>query len=235
MLLFVIYQIAEANGQEILRIPWKPLSTFILFILVIMAAELVAHFQKADGLAAYGMGFAPGWWQSYLFGVLLGIIAQLLLEMIGWTIGIRRILGFRFSVVALLKNVVWILFANFPAAAAEDLLTRGYPFRFLQTLPLAVFMLLSAFLYFFNHIIRLVTKPITDWYHLPFTGLTLAYVLAQTGSLWPVIGLHQSSNVIFYCMQQMMEVKNTDNKARRVIYGIISELCFFLLVILIYH
>ena len=81
--------------------------------------------------------------------------------------------------------------------------------------------------------IRLVTKPITDWFYLPFIGLTLAYALARTGSLWLVIGLHQSINVTFYMMQQMMEVKTTTNIRRRIAYGIVAELIFLLIVVLI--
>ena len=49
--LFVIYQIAEANGLDILHIPRKPLSTFLLFIGVIIAAAIVAGaITLADGL-----------------------------------------------------------------------------------------------------------------------------------------------------------------------------------------
>ena len=99
--------------------------------------------------------------------------------------------------------------------------------------PLVAFVAVSTLLYVLNHIIRLVTKPITDWFYLPFIGVTLAYTLARTGSLWLVIGLHQSINVTFYMMQQMMEVKTTSNIRRRITYGIVAELIFLLIVVLI--
>ena len=233
--LFLLYQIAEANGLDILRNPPKPLSTFLLFILVIVAAGLIACLQKADGLAAYGMGFNSRWWQNYLLGVILGITVQGVLEFIGLSFRIREVSDFHVSLKILIVNFLWILFANFPAAAAEDLITRGYPFRFMQHSPLVIFIAVSAFLYFINHIFRLVTKPITDWYHLPFTGITLAFALAKTDSLWFVIGLHQSGNVIYYMMRQMMKVKNTDNMRRRITYGIASELVFLMIVIFVVH
>ena len=233
--LFLLYQIAEANGLDILHIPPKPLSTFLLFIVVVVAADLVARLQKANGLAAYSMGFNSSWWQHYLFGVLLGVTAQGVLESIGLLFRVREVSDFRFSLTALSGNFLWILFANFPAAAAEDLITRGYPFRFMQDAPFIVFVILSTSLYVINHILRLATKPITDWYHLPFTGLTLAYALARTDSLWFVIGLHQSGNVIYYMMRQMMQVKNIENIRRRMTYGIASELVFLVIVILFIH
>lgn len=231
--LFLLYQIAEANGQDILHISRKPLSTFLLFILVMVVAALVARLQRVNGLAAYGLGFDPGWWQNYLWGVLLGVTVQGVLEFIGCSFRIREVSEFRFRLIDLSGNFIWILFANFPAAAAEDLITRGYPFHFMQDSPWALFVAVSTSLYMLNHIIRLVTKPITDWYHLPFSGLTLAYALAQTNSLWFVIGLHQSGNVIYYLMRQMMDVKTTDNVRRRITYGVVSELVLFVIVVLV--
>ncbi|MCA9865801.1 MAG: CPBP family intramembrane metalloprotease [Anaerolineae bacterium] len=231
--LFVIYQIAEANGLDILHIPRKPLSTFLLFIGVIIAAAIVAYGQGANGLAAYGLD--AGGWLYYPLGVLLGVAVQGVMEGVGLLLGIRKVSDFRLSLTRLAGGFIFILFANFPAAAAEDLITRGYPFRYLQSTPVVAFMIFSSFLYVTNHILRLATKPVTDWYHLPFTGLTLAYALAQTHSLWFVIGLHQSGNVIYYLMRQMMNVENTTNVRRRIAYGIASELVFLAVVMLVVH
>ena len=233
--LFLLYQVAEANGLDILHIPRKPLSTFLLFIVVIIAAALVAYGQGADGLAVYSLGLRAGWWQYYLVGVLLGVVVQGVLEWVGLSFKIRKVSDLRFSLIGLAGGFIWILFANFPAAAAEDLITRGYPFRYMQHMPLAAFMIFSSFLYTINHILRLVTKPVTDWYHLPFAGLTLAYALAQTHSLWFVIGLHQSGNVIYYLMRQMMKVENIGSVRRRITYGIASELVFLGIVVLVVH
>ena len=41
--IFLFYQIAEANGQDILSIPPKPLSTFSLFILAVVVVAVVAR------------------------------------------------------------------------------------------------------------------------------------------------------------------------------------------------
>ncbi len=231
--LFLLYQIAEANGLDILHIPRKPLSTFLLFIGVIVAAAVVAYGQGAGGLAAYGLG--AGGWRYYPLGVLLGVAVQGVMEGLGLALGIRKVSDWRWRLPRLAGGFLFILFANFPAAAAEDLITRGYPFRYLQQAPLVAFMVFSSFLYVTNHILRLATKPITDWYHLPFTGLTLAYALAQTHSLWFVIGLHQSGNVIYYLMRQMMKVENTANVRRRIAYGIASELVFLAVVMIVVH
>ncbi len=231
--IFLFYQVAEANGQNILSIPPKPLSTFILFILTIVAVAVVAWLLGVNGLAAFGLGFEPNWWKYYVAGVVSGTAVLAVLERIGIYFRIREVSGFHFNAANLIRHFLWILFANFPAATAEDLLTRGYPFFFMQEQPLIVFVTVSTLLYVFNHIIRLVTKPVTDWFYLPFIGVTLAYTLARTGSLWLVIGLHQAINVTFYMMQQMMEVKTTSNIRRRITYGIVAELIFLLIVVLI--
>lgn len=231
--IFLVYQVAEANGQDILSIPPKPLSIFILFILAIVVVAVVAYLLGLNGLASFGMGFEPNWWRYYAGGLLLGIVVLAVVERIGIFLQIREVSGFHFDAANLIRQFLFILFANFPAAAAEDLLTRGYPFFFMREQPLVVFVAVSTLLYVINHMIRLVTKPIVDWFYLPFVGVTLAYALARTGSLWLVIGLHQSINVTFYMMQQMMEVKTTTDIRRRIAYGIVAELIFLLVVVLI--
>ncbi len=233
--IFLFYQLAEANGQDILSIPPKPLSIFVLFVLTIVVVAIVAYLLGVNGLAAFGLGFEPNWWQYYALGVLLGTAVQAVLERIGVYLHIREVSGFHLNAANLIRHFLWILFANFPAAAAEDLLTRGYIFHFMRDQPLIAFVAVSTLLYVLNHIIRLVTKPVTDWFYLPFVGVTLAYALARTGSLWLVIGLHQSINVTFYMMQQMMAVKTTTNARRRIAYGIAAELFFLLIVVLVFR
>lgn len=233
--IFLFYQLAEANGQDILSIPPKPLSIFVLFVLTIVVVAIVAYLLGVNGLAAFGLGFEPNWWQYYALGVLLGTAVQAVLERIGVYLHIREVSGFHLNAANLVRHFLWILFANFPAATAEDLLTRGYVFHFMRDQPLIAFVAVSALLYVLNHIIRLVTKPVTDWFYLPFVGVTLAYALARTGSLWLVIGLHQSINVTYYMMQQMMAVKTTTNARRRITYGIVAELIFLLIVVLVFR
>lgn len=231
--IFLVYQLAEANGQDILSIPPKPLSILILFILAIVAAAGVARLLGLNGLAAFGVGLGPNWWRYYAGGLILGTAVLAVIERVGIYLHIREVSDFHFNASNLLRHFLFILFANFPAAAAEDLLTRAYPFYFLQGQPVVVFVIVSTLLYVFNHIIRLVTKPVTDWYFLPFVGVTLAYALARSGSLWLVVGLHQAINVTSYLMQQMMTVRTTPNSRRRITYGILAELFFLLIVVLV--
>jgi membrane protease YdiL (CAAX protease family) len=232
LILFALYQLAEANGQNLLKFPGKPYTIFLLFLAVIPAAALVARWQGAPGLSAYGMGFEKGWWLLYLFGLVLGIAVRALFEFAGFRLGIRQAKDLHFSWRAFLPGLLWILFANFPAAASEDLLTRGYPWRFMQASPLLGFIIASALIYTLNHLIRLLTRPLIDWYYLPFLGLTLAYALFQTGSLWLVIGLHQSVNVVSYLMQQMVDYTNTPDTKRRLLFGLLTEIVVWAVVIL---
>jgi uncharacterized protein len=232
LILFLLYQLAEANGQGLIDVPGKPYSILLLFLLVIPAAYLVARWQGDSGLAAYGMGLSPGWWQYYLCGLGLGLAVQMFLECIGVRLGVRHVANVHFSWRALLAGMLWVLCTNFPAAAGEDLVTRGYLWRFMQTSPVLVFVLFSALVYTLNHIIRLLTRPVTDWVHLPFLGVTLAYALYQTHSLWLVIGLHQAGNVTLAVMRQVMDVTNTANLKKRIVFGVLSEIGMLLVVAL---
>jgi uncharacterized protein len=231
LILFLLYQLAEANGQDLIELPGKPYSILLLFLLVIPAAYLVARWQGDNGLAAYGMGLSAGWWQNYLCGLGIGLVIQMVLEFIGVQFGVRHVANIHFSWRALLGGMLWVLFTNFPAAAGEDLVTRGYLWRFMQTSPAMIFVLFSALVYTLNHIIRLLTRPVTDWYHLPFLGMTLAYALYHTHSVWFVIGLHQAGNVTLAAMRQMMDITNTTNVKRRIVLGTLFEAIMLLSVI----
>ncbi len=233
LILFSVYQVAEANGQGILRFPGKPYSILILFLLVIPAAEMVARWQGDPGLSSYGMGLQAGWWQKYLFGFGLGMTMEAILEFIGIKLGVRSVFNLRFSWHSVLGGILWGLTTNFPAAAGEDLVTRGYLWRFMKFSPLLLFVAISTLIYTLNHIIRLLTRPVTDWYHLPFLGITLAYALYQTGSLWFIIGLHQSGNVILPLMRQTMDVHNTTNNKKRIVFGILSQIVMLIMLVLI--
>ncbi|GAB4492952.1 MAG: hypothetical protein Fur0016_28810 [Anaerolineales bacterium] len=91
LVLFLLYQLGEANGQGLLKFPGKPYSIFGLFLLVIPAAHWVARWQGDSGLAAYGMGFHAGWWKAYLLGMGLGLTVQIPLEGLGIRLGIRQV------------------------------------------------------------------------------------------------------------------------------------------------
>lgn len=223
-IIFLLYQLAEANGQDMIDVPGKPYSILLLFFLVIPAAYWVARWQGENGLASYGMGLSPGWWQKYLYGLGLGLIIQAILEFIGVQFGVRHVTKIHFSWRVFLGGLLWVLFTNFSAAAGEDLLTRGYLWRFMQSSPVVIFVLSSALVYTLNHVIRLLTRPVTDWYHLPFLGITLAYALYQTNSLWFVIGLHQAGNVTLAVMRQIMDITNTTNIKKRIVFGTVFEL-----------
>lgn len=233
LILFLLYQLAEANGQGLLKVPWRPYSILLMFLLLLPAADLVARWQGDAGLAAYGMGFNTGWWRNYLFGMGLGLIVQIPLELLGIRLGVRQVKNLHFSSSGLFGGMLWAAFTNFPAAAGEDLITRGYLWRFMQSSPLLAFVLVSALVYTLNHVIRLLTRPVTDWYHLPFLGITLGYALYQTGSLWFVIGLHQAVNVLLALMQQNMDFTNTPNIGKRIMFGIFSEITMLLIVVLV--
>lgn len=95
-----------------LKVPWRPYSVLLMFLLVVPAADLVARWWGDAGLATYGMGFQAGWWQGYLFGMEPGLPVQLPFELPGIWLRARGILmgGVR----------------QFPCHYGNDLLTRGY-------------------------------------------------------------------------------------------------------------
>jgi hypothetical protein len=91
LILFLLYQLAEANGQNLIDFPGKPYSILLLFLLVIPAAYLVARWQGDNGLASYGMGLSPWWWHNYLCGLGMGLAIQTILEFVAVQFGVRYV------------------------------------------------------------------------------------------------------------------------------------------------
>lgn len=87
------------------------------------------------------------------------------------------------------------LVVTFIPSIAEDLLTRGLPFRAagLARVPWA-FVVVSALIYMLNHAYRLGQGP-GQWVMLFCFGLAYATAVVRSGHLWLAVGLHWGWNL----------------------------------------
>lgn len=200
-LIFAIYHL-----PDVLHTTWAP---YVAIPLVLVVADLVARAQRARGLRAYGLAVHAGWLRNLLIGVAAGAGFAVLAHVVAIGLGHERVQD-----VAPARTWVelapQIMVMTLLPSLAEDLLTRGYLFRFLAPrMSTAMWIGLSAVVFVGNHVTRLGQgAPILIY--LLAIGLATAWALAFTGSLWTTLGLHWGGNLVYFASVSVVRVEATD-------------------------
>ena len=191
--LFLLYQSAEGIGQRLLHS--FPIQAGLMLACV-LAAWPVSRWLGFRGLRAYSLPWRPGamaWLPAFL---LLAVGLKLAALHAGMALGIYATDGTATSAAALLRALPMLMLSTFVPSIAEDILTRGFPYRAagIRWRRATTFVACSSLLYVLNHIYRLSLGP-TEWLLLFVYGATYATALWRTGSLWPAVGLHWGWNL----------------------------------------
>ena len=151
-----------------------------------------------EGLPARALGWAlhRGWVRDLLTGTLMGAATLLLAAGIATILG-----GFRFALspVGALqevgKTVLFSLFVFILAAAAEEMLFRGYP---LQTMARArlgwIGVILTSVLFASVHLANPNVVPGFTFINTALAGIWLGAAYLKTRSLWFPLGIHWAWN-----------------------------------------
>lgn len=191
IVLFVIYHFPEFFSALWIAAVFK-----IGFLVV---AFFIARWQGWKGLDGFGLSLHKAWIKNLLLGLIVGICFFLLSELIAVKAGYEKYISIQ-SVSSIVQQLPLILLMTFFPSIAEDILTRGYLFTHLnRKMAPAVFIVLSATVYVLNHIWRL-SEGISVLSYLFVLGITLAWAMAYTGTLWLTLGIHWGSNIAFQTM-----------------------------------
>ncbi|MGA9994785.1 MAG: type II CAAX endopeptidase family protein [Pyrinomonadaceae bacterium] len=151
-----------------------------------------------EDLPARALGWAlhRGWARDLLMGTLTGIASLMLAACIATVFG-----GFRFTLSppgmlqAIGKTVLFSLFVFILAAAAEEVLFRGYP---LQTLVRARYrwigVILTSMLFASVHLDNPNVVPGFTFINTTLAGIWLGAAYLKTRSLWFPLGIHWAWN-----------------------------------------
>jgi uncharacterized protein len=172
------------------------LQSFILFSTALVVGWACGRLFEDLPLRALGWARHRGWLRDLLFGTLLGVVSLLIAALIA-----TALRGFQFSVaptissVAFMKTffgsaVIFIL-----AAAAEEMLFRGYPLQtMMRALPFLAAVIPSSVLFAYVHL----DNPNVAWgftfINTTLAGFWLAVAYLRTRSLWFPLGLHWAWN-----------------------------------------
>lgn len=172
------------------------LQSFILFMTALLVGWACGRFFEDLPLRALGWARHRGWLRDLLWGTLLGVVSLLVAALIATVFrGYQFGIGPTISSVAFVKTffgsaVIFIL-----AAAAEEVLFRGYPLQtMMRALPFLVAIIPSSALFAYVHL----DNPNVAWgftfLNTMLAGFWLAVAYLRTRSLWFPLGLHWAWN-----------------------------------------
>lgn len=162
----------------------------------LLASLLSRYVLGLDGLKSLGLQLHKGWWLNLSIGFLVGFS----------TYGIKYLTFYelsKFEIAGLMEvSFIWPMLgqaflAMFFSSILNDVTIRGYWYTFFrsrQQLVWYVFVatLLYAFDDFWNEGVGLLNLAFSA-----VLGLTFAYTVLKTGSIWMSLGLHWGGNVMF--------------------------------------
>lgn len=192
--LFLLYQSAEGVGQRLLHS--FPAQAGLMLACVLMAWP-VSRWLGFRGLQAYALPWrlhAMAWLPPFLL-LAAGLKAAALYG--GEALGVYAPDAHAAAVdPAVLQALPMLMLSTFVPSIAEDILTRGFPYRAagIRWRRATAFVICSSLLYVLNHVYRLSLGP-TEWLLLFVYGATYATALWRTGSLWSAVGLHWGWNL----------------------------------------
>lgn len=174
---------------------------FIVQALVLFIAGLLAGWGCAawlEGLPLRSLGWARhrGWLRDLLMGSLIGIVSLLVATALATAIG-----GFQFAFnpsgisTGTGKTLLVSCLVFIPAAAAEEIVFRGYPLQTMTRARLAwVGLILPSILFAWVHMSNPNVVPGFTLLNTTLAGIWLGVAYLRTRSLWFPLGIHWSWN-----------------------------------------
>ena len=194
-LLFVLYQAAEGIGARLLG----SVAVQAAFLLAMLgAAWPLGRWLGFRGYKAYALEWRRTAPLLLAGGLALALLMKYVAVCVGMALNVyaaRAPEATPAAAVSFLSSIPWALLVTFVPSLAEDIITRGFPYRAarIRWQPW-VFVLASSVLYVLDHIYRLQRGP-TEWATLFCFGLAYATAVARTGSLWLAVGMHWGWNL----------------------------------------
>lgn len=174
---------------------------FVVQALVLFTAAALVGWacgRVLEGLPWRALGWAlhRGWWRDLAIGSLVGAASLVAAALIAMLFG-----GFAFSfkpaefLPAALNTLVMSGLIFVLAAAAEEILFRGYPLQtVLRSWPAWLAVVPSSIMFAYVHLANPNVAPGFTFVNTTLAGVWLAVAYLRTRSLWFPLGVHWSWN-----------------------------------------
>jgi len=211
------------NGLPILFrldvLPW--IGWAVMFFVV---AHLVAKFLlRVDGLSGLGLSLKNGWVKWTLLGFILGFGIWALKYWVFYQIGkfeVEGTMGSGYIVPMLAQAMLGMLLAS----AINDVMIRGYWLAYCKKTDLMKwYLLIVTILYAFDDF-WIEGIDLTNLLFSAVLGISLAYTVVKTGTIWMAIGIHWGGNMMYRTMFGFdgQGVWHLDNVKEGLTYELIS-------------
>ncbi len=179
---------------------FQVLHWFVFWIGFFLLAYLLGKYAlKLSGLQAFGLTLHRGWFFNISTGFLIGFACWALKYFLFYNLAKFQLAGLMESSY-ILPMLAQAFLAMFFASAINDLLIRGYWLAFLRKEELMkCYIGITTILYALDDCWN---ERITGT-NLAFSavlGISLAYSVRKTGSVWMCIGIHWGSNMMYRVM-----------------------------------
>jgi len=189
----------------------SPAGFLAISLLFFVLAWLLAKWQGLPGLSAWGMVFQKKAWEQLGTGLAVGIIVYTLYTFSSFLLDIERVKEIPPTGVFVSQFFLFAL-GTFFSSLTEDVLTRGYLYRFFNgKMNPYLLILFSSLVYLLNHIYRLTEGP-AFWSYILIIGFFLMLAMVRTGNIWLTLGLHWAGNIIYHSTHSVMHTVNGQGK-----------------------
>lgn len=193
--MFVLFNVSNPNARLSGTLGYL-LQSFMLFSTALVIGWACGRLFEDLPLRALGWARHRGWLRDLLLGTLVGVVSLLVAALI-----VTVFRGFQFSIAPTVSSVAFVktFFGSavifILAAAAEEMLFRGYPLQtMMRALPFLVAVIPSSVLFAYVHL----DNPNVAWgftfINTTLAGFWLAVAYLRTRSLWFPLGLHWAWN-----------------------------------------
>jgi hypothetical protein len=194
------YLLAKAIGpsaENFLASNWgHVVQALILFVSGLLAGWGCGAALEGLPLRALGWATHPGWLRDWLVGSLVGALSLLVATAFATAVG-----GFRFTfnaqgmLAAVGQTLLVSCLVFIVAAAAEEMVFRGYPLQTMTRARLAwVGLAIPSIFFSWVHLSNPNVVPGFTFVNTLLAGIWLAAAYLRTRSLWFPLGIHWSWN-----------------------------------------
>jgi len=193
--IFFLLKISDPNARLAGTLGYI-VQAFVLFTAALVVGWGCGRLFEDLPLRALGWTRHRGWLRDLLAGSLVGALSLTLAALVATALG-----GFRFGVgssissVAFVKTFFGAAVIFVIAAAAEEMLFRGYPLQtMMRALPFAAAVVPSSVLFAYVHLGNPNVSRGFTFVNTTLAGFWLAVAYLRTRSLWFPLGLHWAWN-----------------------------------------
>jgi uncharacterized protein len=204
-LLFLVQAVspeaAELAQEPISNVPASEFKVFSVGIsrslmlgVTLLASAICARFLEHRSFASIGFKLHPGWKRDLLLGSLLGAATLALAVLISYAAGAVDFSVLTSSPGLWVKRFLLLTFVIFVAAAAEEVLFRGFAFQaLLHNLGPAAAILITSLAFALLHVNN-PNATLFSTVNVTLAGVWLGVAYLVTRSLWLATGLHFAWN-----------------------------------------